>query len=72
MGYTFQSALLSKMRLSSLRVYLNGQNLFTAKHEKLFDPENFNGGVTNAASRGVSHSPYPSAKIYSFGLNIGL
>lgn len=70
-GYTFTSGILSKLKLESLRVYLNGQNLFTHKNAPVFDPENFNGSATSATARGVTHSPYPSAKIYTFGINIG-
>jgi TonB-linked SusC/RagA family outer membrane protein len=70
-GYTFPAGLLSKLKLESLRVYINGTNLFTHKNAPLYDPENFNGAATNATARGVTHSPYPSAKTYTFGVNIG-
>lgn len=72
LGYNIPSYLFSKIKLSSLRVYLNGQNLFTAKNANLFDPENFSSGADQAFQRGVSHSPYPTAKTYSFGINMGL
>ncbi|GEO06457.1 SusC/RagA family TonB-linked outer membrane protein [Adhaeribacter aerolatus] len=72
LGYNISPQLLSKIKLASLRVYLNGQNLFTAKNANLFDPENFSGGADQTLQRGVSHSPYPTAKTYSFGINIGL
>jgi hypothetical protein len=71
LGYTFPSAILSKLKLESLRIYANGQNLFTHKNAPIFDPENFNGSATSATARGVTHSPYPSAKVYTFGVNIG-
>ncbi len=70
-GYTFKSELLNKLKLDHLRVYFNGMNLFTHKNAPVFDPENFNGSATNATQRGVTHSPYPSAKSYTFGINIG-
>jgi hypothetical protein len=66
------SKLISKIHLGSVRLYFNGQNLFTAKNANLFDPENFSGGADQALQRGASHSPYPTAKTYSFGINIGL
>lgn len=72
LGYTLNPTVLEKVHLTSLRIYFNGQNLFTAKKSPLFDPENFNGTITDATSRGVSHSPYPSSKIYTFGVSIGL
>jgi len=70
-GYTFKGQVLNKLKLDNLRVYFNGMNLFTHKNAPLFDPENFNGSTTNATLRGVTHSPYPSAKSYTFGINIG-
>jgi TonB-dependent starch-binding outer membrane protein SusC len=72
LGYNIPAGILNKIKLASLRVYLNGQNLFTAKNANLFDPENFSGGADQTLQRGVSHSPYPSAKTYSLGINIGL
>lgn len=71
LGYTFSPDLLERISLGSLRVYFNGMNLFTVKNSPVFDPENFNGGATEAWRRGVAHSPYPTAKIYSLGLNVG-
>lgn len=72
LGYNMPSNVISKIKLGSLRVYFNGQNLFTAKNANLFDPENFSGGADQTFQRGASHSPYPTAKSYSVGINIGL
>ncbi|GAA4433048.1 TonB-dependent receptor [Ravibacter arvi] len=71
LGYTVPPAILSRLKLESLRFYVNAQNPFTYKKAPVFDPENFNGSATNVAARGVTHSPYPSAKSYTIGLNIG-
>jgi TonB-linked SusC/RagA family outer membrane protein len=70
LGYTFSPGLLERLNLGSVRAYLNGQNLFTISDTPVFDPENYNGGASNTSRRGVAHSPYPTAKIYSFGLNV--
>ena len=70
LGYTFSPELLERFKLGSVRAYLNGQNLLTWSDSPVFDPENFNGGASEASRRGVSHSPYPSAKIYTLGLNV--
>lgn len=70
LGYTFTPALLEKIHLGSVRAYFNGLNLFTIKNSPVFDPENYNGGATQANRRGVAHSPYPTAKVYSLGLNV--
>lgn len=70
LGYNFSPSLLETIGLGSVRAYFNGQNLFTISDSPVFDPENYNGGASNAARRGVAHSPYPSAKVYSLGLNV--
>jgi len=71
-GYTFPKTLTDKIKLSSLRFYVNGQNLFTHKEAPVFDPENFSGEASDASRRGVSSNSFPSAKIYSIGVNVGL
>ena len=70
LGYTFTPTLLEKFNLGSVRAYLNAQNIFTISDSPVFDPENYNGGADNTARRGVAHSPYPTAKIYTLGLNV--
>lgn len=70
LGYTFSPDLLEKVHMGSFRVYFNGLNMFTKKNAPIFDPENFNGGAAQAWRRGVTHSPYPTAKIYSLGVNV--
>ena len=71
LGYTLPAPLLSKIKLASCRIYFNGTNLFTHKNSPVYDPENFNGGAGEVSRRGVISSPFPTAKIYSLGLNIG-
>jgi TonB-dependent starch-binding outer membrane protein SusC len=56
-GYNLPSALDKKLGIGSLRIYINGQNVFTFTEEKLIDPEQqqgtdyplqrvINGGIT--------------------------
>ena len=71
LGYTFQNNILNKLSLGDLRVYFNGLNLLTKNDAPVFDPENYNGGETQTWRRGVAHSPYPTAKVFTFGLNVG-
>ncbi len=61
-GYTISGELLKKMKFQSMRIYVNGSNLFTWDRQKLFDfdPEQ-DGGRTLA---------YPQMKIYNIGLNL--
>lgn len=72
LGYNFPAVIVKKLRLETLRIYFNGQNLFTLQENPLFDSENFSGDITNDSRRAFSHSPYPSAKMYTLGVNIGL
>lgn len=60
LGYNLPQNLLSKIKVSNLRIYLNGNNLFTVDGLKIYDPE---GGD----ERG---NFYPQNKIYNLGLNV--
>lgn len=59
-GYTVPSTFLSKLHLSSARIYLNGNNLFTISEIKWFDPEGDN-------ERG---SFYPQSRIFNLGVDL--
>ena len=68
LGYNFSEALLSKINLSSARLYLSGQNLFTITDYKGIDPEV---SYSNSSSNiGLDYGSYPSVKSYTLGLNI--
>lgn len=70
-GYNFPERISSDLGLSESRIFFNGVNLFTISDANVFDPENFlNSNVANPLYRGVGGSAYPTAKIYSLGLNI--
>jgi len=61
-GYTIPNRLLSKLGVSNLKFYINGQNLLTFSKMKDFDPEkNING---------INFYEYPTVKMYSAGLNV--
>jgi len=66
LGYTFSPQLLSKLRLRSLRVYANIQNLKTWKNNTGYSPEM--GG--SATAFGIDANPYPMPAVYTFGLNL--
>ena len=61
-GYNIDPALISRLNIKGLRIYLSGQNLFTWVKDDLmkFDPEAYN----------VRGQFYPQAKIYTLGLNL--
>ena len=66
LGYTFNSALLKKIHLNSLRLYANVQNLKTWKKNSGYTPEI--GG--DAIAFGVDKGSYPMPTTYSFGFNV--
>ncbi|SDE23888.1 SusC/RagA family TonB-linked outer membrane protein [Niabella drilacis] len=66
LGYRFHTDLLSRIRVKSLRVYLNAQNLATFANNTGYTPEI--GG--SATSFGVDNGTYPVPAIYTIGLNL--
>ena len=67
-GYNFPQNMLSSMSLTSLRIYLQGVNLFTITDYSGLDPE-LGGDDRNF---GVDRGNYPIVKQFLIGLNIGL
>ena len=65
-GYTIPESVMSKIKLSSLRVYVQALNLFTATKYSGLDPEL--GGDDRAF--GSDTGNYPLVKTYVFGLNL--
>ncbi|MCF2491260.1 TonB-dependent receptor [Dyadobacter sp. CY347] len=66
LGYNFSSQTLKSLRLKSLRLYVNAQNLKTFTNSTGFTPEI--GGNTTAF--GVDNGTYPVPVIYTFGINL--
>ena len=62
LGYTLPAKWTSRMHMSALRVYLQGQNLLTFSKFKLWDP-NLTG------SGGVTVYSYPTTRVFSFGIS---
>ncbi|MEO5790174.1 TonB-dependent receptor [Gelidibacter sp.] len=62
LGYDFPSSVTEKMKLSSLRVFAVGTNLFTSSKYKYADPE-----VNQFATKGWE---LPFAKNYTFGIEL--
>ncbi|HSI78632.1 MAG TPA: hypothetical protein VK957_22245, partial [Lunatimonas sp.] len=60
LGYGIPQPLINKLKLSSARVYLNGNNIFTISEIKWFDPEGDN-------ERG---SFYPQSRIFNLGIDL--
>ncbi|WP_460501987.1 SusC/RagA family TonB-linked outer membrane protein [Hymenobacter agri] len=74
LGYTFGKGVASAMHMTSLRLYVSGQNLFTITKYSGVDPEIGNGrSYTDGASalnRGVDLGNYPTTRTYLVGANL--
>ncbi len=72
LGYTFPASVLTKIKLSKLRLYATAQNLATITGYKGWDPEvNADYQSTNI-NQGVDFYSAPQPRVISFGINIGL
>jgi len=71
--YNIPKTLLSRMGITTARVYVQSQNLFTITKYQGMDPEinlrNYTAG--NDRQIGVDGGAYPTAKQYVIGLNLG-
>ena len=69
LGYTFPKGLINKVKLSNVRLYATGYNIYTLTKYSGYDPEvnTFsNGGLTP----GIDWGAYPSSISMVFGANI--
>jgi TonB-dependent starch-binding outer membrane protein SusC len=66
-GYTFSKEFLTRIKISSLRIFLTSQNLFTYKKYSGFTAE-LPGDPTNS---GIELSAYPTTRTIAAGINIG-
>ena len=69
LGYTFPSKLLAKIKIHSLRVYVNVANAFTITKYTGMDPEI---GSWNLLQAGYDNGNYPQSRVYTVGLNVKL
>jgi TonB-linked SusC/RagA family outer membrane protein len=72
LGYNFPQSTLGNSGIRSLRIYLQGTNLFTMTKYTGLDPEigsEFGGGSDVAF--GVDEGNYPTVKQFTVGLNLG-
>jgi len=68
-GYTFSDNLMSRLSISSLRLYLTCQNLFTFTNYSGLDPEvNYRGDDNTVI--GTDFFTYPAARSINFGINL--
>jgi TonB-dependent starch-binding outer membrane protein SusC len=58
--------------IKGLNVYVTGQNLFTITKFTGFDPEvNVDKNVGGVPSTGIEYIPYPTARVFTLGFNVG-
>ncbi len=67
-GYTFAPAIIQKLKLSNLRIYVSGTNLLTLTKFTGYSPEVLGGPIDS----GLDYSTYPVSSIYSCGIRITL
>ena len=75
LGFNLPQAFLDRAKMSSARIYVAGQNLFTFTKYAGWDPEVVRYRFNNGASNGASNAPYlpsPQSKSINVGINIGL
>ena len=70
LGYNFPAKNLKKMKISTLRLYVTGQNLWTLTRYTGYDPEVST--RNSAMTRGFDYSSYPKSMSFTFGVKIGL
>jgi hypothetical protein len=69
LGYTFPAKLLAKIKIHSLRVYVNVANAFIITKYTGMDPEI---GSWNPLQAGYDSGYYPQSRVYTIGLNVKL
>ncbi|WP_256011386.1 SusC/RagA family TonB-linked outer membrane protein [Desertivirga xinjiangensis] len=69
LSWSLPARWLSPLKISSLRVFLTGQNLITwTKFKMYLDPENINLSNTDFSKQSI----YPTSRIYNLGVNLQL
>ena len=66
-GYTLSKAINDKIKMSSLRFYIQATNLFTITNYSGIDPEIVSYDNLNL---GIDNDIYPSSKLFTLGVNI--
>jgi hypothetical protein len=70
LGYSFNSGILDRLKLSNLRVYAQVQNAFLITGYDGIDPEISTNGNNNLAP-GIDRNSVGQARTITFGLNVG-
>jgi len=69
LGFNFPKALLERMKIQTLRLYVGATNLFTITKYTGFDPE-IGTGYYGSLDLGIDRATYPQPRIFTGGLNL--
>jgi len=69
LAYTFPSVKLKKIKIERLKIFFNGQNLYTFTNYSGYDPEigSFN---QNSRMQNIDMGRYPNPRSYIFGIDV--
>ncbi|RAW00880.1 SusC/RagA family TonB-linked outer membrane protein [Pseudochryseolinea flava] len=70
LAYNFPSAVLSRFKINTAKVYVSAQNQITITDYSGYDPEVSRYGQ-ETLSQGTDYGSYPAAKSVMFGVNLG-
>src|SRR5690606_17322446 len=70
LAYNVGQHVLDRLRVSQLRLYITGSNLFTITNYTGYDPETSSEGV--GQTKGGDYLGYPTARTFIFGINLTL
>lgn len=68
LGYTLPNSLLAKLKITSARIYVSGQNLLILTKYNGTDPEVSSNGGANA-SQGIERNSVANGRVFTAGLN---
>lgn len=69
LGYTIPSSIVEKLKLDTLRLYMNAENLFILTDYSGFDPESTASGSSDL-DLGIDYNAYPINRSFSIGVNL--
>lgn len=70
LGYTIPATVLSKIKMTSARIYVSGQNLLTIDKLDVIDPEGPGESGNYALGNSAKGWFYPQQKVYAIGINL--
>ncbi|MDX9747612.1 MAG: TonB-dependent receptor [Paludibacter sp.] len=71
LSYTVNSKMLSKLKLSNVKLFLTGTNLYVLTNYSGYDPEvNSSRGQASYLMPGLDSQSYPKSRIISAGINV--